>query len=407
MKLKNKESRGLAAFALWASMSVVFGAASAAAPDDGGTDGYYRLFHLVFLLSSVFAVSSLAMILVRCRLRRQGKPAVEIGMLRRLVMLATGVAAAIVAIYAFGKLNAFASFFSIFGGLLLGLSLSSPLSGLVAWILVCCKRSIRPGDRVQFPGLNLTGDIEDIGAMYVLLNQVGGSIASEEAVGRRVLIPNAMLFNNVVINYTVSQDAAYMLDEVVVRITYDSDWEQAEKILLEAAEHVTADIIKGTGVKPYIRSNLYDYGVYLRLRFMTQVQKRAQIAYKIEKRICAAIQKTPSVDIAIPYVYSYRSAMEEASANAVYDTAQPVMHIPLHKIRSGERKFDIADVRDVAASISARGLLQPIIVQEKNGAYEVIAGHIRLEACRYLGWQRIAAVAALSPESQTAPAESA
>src|SRR5208283_6130526 len=99
------------------------------------------------------------------------------------------------------------------------------------------------------------------------LDQVGGTIGSEEAVGRHILVPNAMLFSQVVINYTVTQDAAYMLDELVIRITFDSDWDEAERILLDAADRVTGDIIRISGVKPYIRSDIYDYGVYLRLRY--------------------------------------------------------------------------------------------------------------------------------------------
>jgi len=171
----------------------------------------------------------------------------------------------LIILYGFNKLTAFGTFFSLFGGLLLGWSLQAPLSGLVAWFLVCLKRSIRQGDRVQFPDLNLTGDIEDIGAMYLTLNQVGGSIASEEAVGRRVLIPNAMLFSKVAINYTVAQETAYILDEVVVRITYNSD-----------LIYVIMVYILDCAIKQKFRIEL-------------------KIAYNIKKKIFENIQKTPSV----------------------------------------------------------------------------------------------------------------
>ena len=68
-------------------------------------------------------------------------------------------------------------------------------------------------------------------------------MGSEEAVGRNILIPNAMLFSQVAINYTVTQESAFMLDEVVARITFDSNWEKAEQILKNAAHEITADII--------------------------------------------------------------------------------------------------------------------------------------------------------------------
>lgn len=152
--------------------------------------------------------------------------------------------------------------------------------------------------------------------MYVVLDQVGGTVGSEEAVGRQVLVPSAMLFSQVVINFTAKQDAPYMLDEVVVRITYDSDMKEAERILLHAATDVTADIIAATGSDPYIRSDFWDYGLLLRLRYQTKVKDRALITYEIIKRIMVAIHDTPSVDLAIPFIYSYRSAITQREENA-------------------------------------------------------------------------------------------
>ncbi|MEN6384042.1 MAG: ParB N-terminal domain-containing protein [Phycisphaerales bacterium] len=361
------------------------------------TNLYLKNICLITIFSSlILMLLNLLIFLISLYITARKKPDIEIKMLSRPVKLAAAIGIFLTIVFFLGKLNAFFGFFSIFGGLLLGMSLQSPMSGLVAWIMISIKRSIRPGDRIQFPNLNLTGDVEDVGAMYLALNQVGGSIASEEAVGRRVLMPNAMLFSNVAINYTVSQNAAYILDEVVVRITYNSDWEKAEEILLNAAHEVTADIIKITGIKPYIRSTLYDYGVYLRLRFKTRVKDRPEIAYNIEKRIFETIQKTPSVDIAIPYVYSYRAATDESFKmnNNINNGSKNIMQINLETIRSKMKDIDVDDIKQIAESVLEKGLLQPIIVERKKDHYEVVAGHLRLEACKYLGWKEIDAVLA-------------
>ena len=40
------------------------------------------------------------------------------------------------------------------------------MGGAVAWLLVLLKRPFRPGDRVQFPRLNMIGDVVDISTMY-------------------------------------------------------------------------------------------------------------------------------------------------------------------------------------------------------------------------------------------------
>jgi small-conductance mechanosensitive channel len=203
------------------------------------------------------------------------------------------------------------------GGMFLGWSLQQPVSGFAAWLIVTIKRPFRIGDRIQLPAQTLVGDVVDVGPMYTVLNQVGGAVGSEDPVGRHILIPNAMLFGNLIINYTPRLDeelplprldkkreSAYILDEVVTRLTYDSDWNEAERILLEAAREVTATIVKESGQNPYIRSDMYDYGVWLRLRYMTLATDRPRIKYEIEKRIYEAFQRSSKVDFAIPYVYS-------------------------------------------------------------------------------------------------------
>ena len=274
---------------------------------------------VVSMLAAAWCLASIFTILTVVVFQRQGRPMSEGLMIGRLYRLLSIVVMVLMVAYGFGKLATFGTLFSMFGGMLLGWSLQAPVSGFAAWLLVSIKRPFRPGDRVQFPNLGLTGDVLEIGPMYVVLDQVGGAVGSEEAVGRSILVPNAMLFSQVVINYTVKQEAAYMLDEVVVRITYDSDMQKAEAILIGVAHKITGDIIAATGLEPYIRSDLYDYGVYLRLRFQTQVKDKARIAYELNKEIIREIRRTPEVDLAIPFIYSYRAGLAEMDRREAAD----------------------------------------------------------------------------------------
>jgi small-conductance mechanosensitive channel len=169
------------------------------------------------------------------------------------------------------ELGVIGAIISAFGGMFLGWSLQQPVSGFAAWLIVTVKRPFRIGDRIQRPSQALVGDVVDVDPMYTVLNQVGGAVGSEEPVGRHILIPNAMLFGNLIINYTPKAieekrvlrldkklAVAYILDEVVIRLTYDSDWNEAERILINAARHVTSNIVKEMGEEPYIRSDMYD-----------------------------------------------------------------------------------------------------------------------------------------------------
>jgi small-conductance mechanosensitive channel len=340
-------------------------------------------------IAGILAATQFLKLGTQWTLSRRGKPPAEAQMIGRLFDLLGGVGILLAFAGSLGKLGAFGALFAAFGGMLLGWSLQAPVSGFAAWILVSIKRPFRPGDRIQLPNLGLTGDVKDVGLMYTMLDQVGGTIGSEEAVGRYILLPNAMLFSQVVINYTVRQDSPYMLDEVVIRITYDSDWGEAEAILLRAAEAVTGDIIRATGVRPYIRSDMYDYGVYLRLRYQTRVKDRAEIAYKITRSIFVSVQGTPRVDMAIPFIYSNRAALEQREAGVAAAEDVDISHI-----RTGGAEINPADVERLAGRIQTDGLLQPIIVAESEqaGYYDLLAGDIRLAAARKLNWRTIPAI---------------
>jgi small-conductance mechanosensitive channel len=356
------------------------------------------------VIAGILTATQFLKVVTQWTLSRRGKPPAEAQMVGRLFDLVGGVGILLAFAGSMGKLGAFGAMFAAFGGMLLGWSLQAPVSGFAAWVLVSIKRPFRPGDRIQLPSLGLTGDVKDVGLMYTMLNQVGGSIGSEEAVGRYILLPNAMLFSQVVINYTVLQDSPYMLDEVVIRITYDSDWEEAEAILLRAAEAATGDIIQATGMRPYIRSDMYDYGVYLRLRYQTRVKDRAEIAYKITKSIFTDVQRTPRVDMAIPFIYSNRAALEQREGGGTADE-----DLDISRIHPRNAPVAQTDVDQLAGRIQTDGLLQPIIVaeSERSGYYDLVAGDIRLAAAKKLNWRTIPAVIQRRrpPPSHGAPAK--
>ena len=353
---------------------------------------------LLMVIAAVMAGYHLAVLAIqRWVISRHGAPG-EVNMLAGLLRVVSGIAIGFAILSLFGQLGLVVAALGAFGGLILGWSLQAPVSGVAAWVMISLKRPFRVGDRVQFPSLGLVGDVLSLDPMYMVLNQVGGAVSSEEAIGRSILIPNAMLFSNVVINYTTRQDAAFFLDEVVVRITYDTNWEDAEKILVNAAREVTADIINQTHQEPYVRAEMYDYGIYMRLRFTTSATDRPRISYEITRRIFQEFQRSAQVDFAIPYVYSFRKGVQ---ASARFDEAvseRPTEDIPLSQIIFSVEEQDAflgddQEIEELAVRIRREGLVQPVVLSRaQDGQHRVIVGHRRVEACKRLGWRSIPAV---------------
>jgi len=383
-------------------------------PDRVGLDGLlhrgHTLWEFLGIACSILAFEQSAIIMIRLLLRSRGKPESEAKMLGGFVGVVAAIAIVGAFLYCLGVLGPTTAVVAGFAGLLLGWSLQAPVSGIAAWVLVTLKRPFRVSDRVLFPSIGLLGDVKQVGLMYTVLNQVGGAVGSEEAIGRDILIPNAMLFSQVAINYTPKAEAAYFLDEVVIRMTYDSDWDAAEEILLSAARAATGEVIKETGQEPYIRSDTWDYGILLRLRYMTMAKERPRITHEIVKHIFKAVQRDPRVDMAIPFVYSFRKSTDGIMRDQWPEPETVIQEVPVSAVEQDALpapggEGDIAETDPLVRNIQERGLLQPIVVTPVGAdRYRILAGQRRFLACRRLGWKTIPVVIRRETHGIVAPA---
>lgn len=73
-----------------------------------------------------------------------------------------------------------------------------------------------------------------------------------------------------------------------------------------------------------------------------------------------------------------------------------LQELPVADIRPNpyqpRREIDAGALQELADSIQASGLLQPVVVRESQGSYQLIAGERRWRAVQRLGWQKIPAV---------------
>ena len=70
-----------------------------------------------------------------------------------------------------------------------------------------------------------------------------------------------------------------------------------------------------------------------------------------------------------------------------------IIQVPIEDISPGKmqprKDFDEKSLKDLASSIKEKGILQPPIVQSKNGKYELIAGERRWRAAQIAGLNKI------------------
>ncbi|KGA96309.1 chromosome partitioning protein ParB [Alkalihalobacillus alcalophilus ATCC 27647 = CGMCC 1.3604] len=64
--------------------------------------------------------------------------------------------------------------------------------------------------------------------------------------------------------------------------------------------------------------------------------------------------------------------------------------------------FDQERIEELAQTIRTHGVIQPIVVRQREGKYEIIAGERRWRAVTSLGWEKIPAIVKEFNDSQTA-----
>ena len=88
---------------------------------------------------------------------------------------------------------------------------------------------------------------------------------------------------------------------------------------------------------------------------------------------------------------------EESSETALVSVQSNLTHLPVDLIQRGRyqprREFDPDSLRELADSIAAQGVIQPIVIRAvENGRYELIAGERRWRAAQQAGLDEIPVV---------------
>jgi small-conductance mechanosensitive channel len=104
-------------------------------------------------------------------------------------------------------------------------ALQKPLSNFVGWLTITMKGLYKEGDRVQIG--KIIGDVREIQVMNTVLESL---LKNSDTKDRRVVtFPNEFVLTSEVINFT--KDENYIKDELVISVTYESDYHRAIDLL--------------------------------------------------------------------------------------------------------------------------------------------------------------------------------
>jgi small-conductance mechanosensitive channel len=155
---------------------------------------------------------------------------------------------------------------SVFMGLLLSLGSSSFISNVIAGYSLTYRRAFKKGDRVKVSDSD--GFVEEQSLLVTRLR----SIKQEE-----IIIPNSVLINSSIINYTSRAKELGLILHTVVGIGYETPWRQVDAMLKIAADR-TEGLLKDP--PPFVlKLSLGDFAVNYEINVYCSDVSRMHIHY--------------------------------------------------------------------------------------------------------------------------------
>jgi small-conductance mechanosensitive channel len=166
------------------------------------------------------------------------------------------------------------------------------------------------GDRIEVGDKH--GDVIDIGIFYTTLMETRGWVSGDQVTGRLTVIPNGGVLTGTVHNYT--RDFDFIWDEITIPVTYDSDWNEATRLIIDIIKKETETValnaqkimekIEGKyyftkrSLEPAIFLTLTDNWITFGVRYVAEVRSRRAMHDRLTRLILKEFEKSEKITIA-------------------------------------------------------------------------------------------------------------
>jgi len=190
------------------------------------------------------------------------------------------------------------------------LASQSAISSFGGYLLIVSSNLYGIGDRISIN--DVTGDVMDIGFMRTTIMEVGQWVKADQYTGRIVTLSNKALYDNPIFNYT--RHWGYLWDEIMIPVTYTSDWRRASEIMSTLGNKHTAELqddaeakltrlvdrfpLKQTTVEPSIYFVMTDNWIEITLRFVVDAQERRKVKAQLNRELLQQFEEEENITIA-------------------------------------------------------------------------------------------------------------
>jgi len=214
-------------------------------------------------------------------------------------------------------LSAFGTFLGLVSAGLV-VALRDLILNMAGWLYIFWKRPIFVGDRVQVN--EHAGDVIDFSLLQFTILEIGNWVDADQSTGRIIHLPNRLVFETALANYT--HGFPFIWNEINVLVTFESNWRKLKRQLAEIAEeHVdllnekaqrsvreaaSRYMIFYRNLTPVVYTDVKDSGIQLTLRYLCEPRRRRGIETAVWEEILDTIERESDLDLAYPTVRVYR-----------------------------------------------------------------------------------------------------
>jgi small-conductance mechanosensitive channel len=199
----------------------------------------------------------------------------------------------------------------------IAIALGDLLRNVAGWAYIILRRPYRVDDRIQIG--EVAGDVIDIRVFRTTLLEIGNWVDADQSTGRIVHVPNGRVLADTVFNAT--EAFGYLWHEIPVLITYESDWQRAEQLLLQVLDEVAGHTaeeakqrikrasrsykIQYTHLTPTVYLTVRESGVRITGRILVDTRRRRAVEQQVWRLLLEAFSAEPHVTLAYRTTRTY------------------------------------------------------------------------------------------------------
>jgi len=184
------------------------------------------------------------------------------------------------------------------------------IGSLAGYVNIVTGSLYHIGDRVRLG--NVTGDVMDISILRTTVMEIGEWVHADQYSGRLVTVANRVVFSEPVYNYT--HHFHFLWDEIMIPVTYSSDWRRATELMLEHAQDCTGPFLAGAEaqleelartyliqkapVQPTLYLVMTDNWIELTLRYIVEPRQRRQVRAQLHQELLQHFEQEPNITVA-------------------------------------------------------------------------------------------------------------